>query len=107
MRRKELPKIPVEVVGVDGVLKIHYVNKLPPPKNSKEYTAGLYDGGTDEIFIIRREPRKEKWIIFFHELIHALESEGKITLTEKEVKALSNTLFRCFIRNDWKLPGEK
>ena len=109
MRRKALPKIPPEVVTSFGIMEVKYVNKLPPPKNKQEYTAGLYsdENGKLTISILRREPRNEKWVIFFHELIHSLEAESKIQLTEKEVNALSLTLFGCFMRNDWKLPGEK
>jgi len=109
MRRKPLPKIPSEVITSFGIIEVKYVNKLPDPTNKEEYTAGLYsdEPGKLMISIIRREPRSEKWVIFFHELIHSLEAESKIQLTEKEVNALSLTLFGCFMRNDWKLPGEK
>ena len=109
MRRKKLPPIPKEVIRADGIMKIEYVKKLPPPKNQERYTAGLYDADSDEvtISIISHEPRREKWIIFFHELLHDLEIEGNVNLTEKEVEAISTALFSCFMRNDWALPGEK
>ncbi len=109
MRREKLPPIPKEVIGAYGVLKIQYVNKLPKPENPEEYTIGLYQTDKNEltISILRREPRREKWVIFFHELLHNLEDEGAVSLTEKEVDAISKALFSCFLRNEWKLPGEK
>lgn len=109
MRRKDLPTIPKEVISATGFLKVRYVNKLPKTQEPGKYTAGLYERDKDSltISILRREPRREKWIIFLHELIHDLEVEGNIRLTEKEIDALSQALFSCFLRNDWKLPGEK
>ena len=52
-------------------------------------------------------PPHWRWQTFWHELIHMLEEESLVDLTEDEVERLAIGLYACWKRNGWVPPGAR
>jgi len=62
------------------------------------------------IKILDRLPEHTRWEVFFHELLHLVESESGVELrddpADNDVDRFSRALLALWVRNGWSLPGE-
>lgn len=50
-------------------------------------------------------PADWRWQTFFHELLHMVEEEQHVDLSEDQVERIALGLYACWRRNGWELPG--
>ena len=97
-----LPPLPKHVKGL--LCDYDVINEVLDETNAGEHRL-TKDGG--EIRVTSILPPGMRWQTFGHELVHKWESEAGIKLKEDVVDRLASAMIADFIRNKWKLPGEK
>lgn len=76
-------------------------------QDARLYQETTHSGECDtfhhEIRIASPMPETETLKVFIHEIIHAIEDERDVTLTEDQVVGLAGGLAAVVIHNDWKV----
>lgn len=70
-------------------------------------SAGEHDSTTtNPVIKIRANlPEHWRWQTLWHELLHMIEEEQNMDLTEDQVERLALGLCACWGRNQWRQPG--
>lgn len=98
---KDLPgerRYPKEIVDANGdIWRVKFANKIPDFRGRD--VLGLCDPSEQTISIRRGQTRRELFMTFFHELIHAAEDSGEFTLDHKYVDKLEEHLGGIILAN--------
>ena len=104
---RQLPPFPKFVKG--AVADYSVLNHTSETANAGEHDYGSLDGPAIRVGTNLND--NYRWHTFIHELIHKWEVEGGFKLDDEDgdsdVDRLAVALFADFLRNGWKLPGEK
>jgi len=95
---KALPKV------VKGAIVDYEVQLINPVDDQN--SAGEHDSlSTPATIKVKSSlPPHWQWQTFFHELVHMVEEEQHVDLSEDEVERIALGLYACWRRNGWELP---
>lgn len=94
--------LPTTVVGSIVTYDVQVLDRI-----DQEDSAGEHDSlSTPATIKVKASlPADWRWQTFFHELLHMVEEEQFIDLTEDQVERIALGLYACWKRNNWSLPG--
>ena len=98
---KALPDV---VYGAIRDYAVQIVERVDAEDSAGEHDS-LSQHGTIKIKAIL--PDDWRWQTFFHELLHMVEEEQHLDLTEDVVERISLGLYACWRRNNWALPAKE
>ena len=81
----------------DALWEVKFVSEIE--KGGKYETLGLCDPYDQIIYIRLRQTRKERFMTFLHELVHAMDHEYKIGIPHDMVVKLERPLAELWIAN--------
>lgn len=100
MKNVDLIKlIPVQIrITPKVVYEVVWVQEFPNDKEQMGETRR--DDNLKQIVISESQPKSEVFKTFLHEVLHAIDLEHKIELTEKQVIKLENGIFKVLKLNN-------